>query len=200
MSAALLMLQVFCTFFVIGMFTFGGGYAIMSLIQARVVFDHGWISEGTFTDIVAISQMTPGPIGLNCSTYVGYEVMQAGGYGEVLGTLGSFTASLAIVLPSFLIVLAIAHFYAKFHTGKVFQGTMAALKPAVVGLIGAAAAVMIAHISLGGDVAGISIVEENFPDWKSWALFAAAFIASLKFKLDPIGILLGGGLIGLLIY
>ncbi|MBQ3722259.1 MAG: chromate transporter [Bacteroidales bacterium] len=196
----MLLLEIFWTFFVIGMFTFGGGYAIMSLIQAQVVFGKAWITEETFIDIVAISQMTPGPVGLNCSTYVGYEVMRAAGYGQALSVTGSLIASLAIVLPSFLIVLAIAKAYAKFHENTLFKGAMSALRPAVVGLIGAAALVMIFRISLGGGTPAFTLIRENFPDWKSWALFAAAFVASWRFKADPVVILLAGAVLGLFLY
>lgn len=200
MDLTLLLLEIFWTFFVIGMFTFGGGYAIMSLIQAQVVFGKAWITEETFIDIVAISQMTPGPVGLNCSTYVGYEVMRAAGYGQALSVTGSLIASLAIVLPSFLIVLAIAKAYAKFHENTLFKGAMSALRPAVVGLIGAAALVMIFRISLGGGTPAFTLIRENFPDWKSWALFAAAFVASWRFKADPVVILLAGAVLGLFLY
>ena len=200
MNLTLLILELFWTFFVIGMFTFGGGYAIMSLIQAQVVFGKAWITEETFIDIVAISQMTPGPVGLNCSTYVGYEVMQAAGYGQALSVLGSLVASLAIVLPSFLIVLAIARAYAKFHENSLWKGAMSALRPAVVGLIGAAAVVMIWHISLSGEAPAFTLIKDNFPDWKSWVLFAAAFVASWKFKADPVVVLLAGAVLGLFLY
>ncbi len=200
MDLTLLILELFWTFFVIGMFTFGGGYAIMSLIQAQVVFGKAWITEETFIDIVAISQMTPGPVGLNCSTYVGYEVMQAAGYGQLLSTIGSLVASLAIVLPSFLIVLAIARAYAKFHENSLWKGAMSALRPAVVGLIGSAAVVMIWRISSPGEGLGFTLIRDNFPDWKSWALFAAAFVASLRFKADPVVILLAGAVLGLFLY
>ena len=198
MDLTLLILELFWTFFVIGLFTFGGGYAIMSLIQAQVVFGKAWISEQTFIDIVAISQMTPGPVGLNCSTYVGYEVLRAAGYSQALAVAGSFVASLAIVLPSFLIVLAIARAYARFHENSLWKGAMSALRPAVVGLIAAAAVVMIVRIPAGG--AGCTLIRENFPDWKSWALFAAAFVASWRFKADPVVILLAGAVLGLFLY
>ena len=107
-------LELFTTFFVIGMFTIGGGYAMLSLIQNEVVTVHNWISETTFTDIVAISQMTPGPIGINSATYVGFEVMATQGAPQFLCVLGSFTATFAVVLPSFIIVLALCKVYSKF--------------------------------------------------------------------------------------
>ena len=200
MDLTLLLLELFWTFFVIGLFTFGGGYAIMSLIQSQVVFGKAWITEEAFIDIVAISQMTPGPVGLNCSTYVGYEVLRAAGYSQLLSVCGSFIASLAIVLPSFLIVLAIAHAYARFHENSLFKGAMSALRPAVVGLIGAAAFVMILRVSSADGALRLSLIHENFPDWKSWVLFAAAFVASLRFKADPVVVLLAGAVLGLFLY
>ncbi len=182
----MIFLQLFWTFFVIGMFTIGGGYAMLSLIQAQVVTNHAWIDEGTFTDIVAISQMTPGPIGINCATYVGYDVLATSGAPEFLCVLGSMTATFAVVLPSFIIVLAICKMYTKFADNHIFTGVMSGLKPAVVGLIGAAAVIL--------------ITPENFPDWKSWALFAVAFAVSPTGKLNPILAIIAGGIAGLIIY
>ncbi len=182
----MIFLQLFWTFFVIGMFTIGGGYAMLSLIQAQVVTVHGWIDEGTFTDIVAISQMTPGPIGINCATYVGYDVLASSGASEFVCILGSATATMAVVLPSFIIVLALCKAYTKFADNKIFMSIINWLKPAVAGLIGAAAVIL--------------VTPENFPDWKSWLLFALAFAASITGKLNPILAIIGGGIAGLLIY
>ena len=191
MTDPILFLQLFWVFFVIGLFTFGGGYAMLSLIQTQVVVSHNWLTESAFTDIVAISQMTPGPIGINCATYVGYEVA---------GIPGSMTATLAVMLPSFLIVLTIVKFYTKFRGNKVFEGVMSWLRPAVVGLIGAAALILMFKVNWDGAVPGLSVVKENFSDWTSWILFAAAVAASLFFKIGPIPIIIAGGLLGLLIY
>ncbi len=182
----MIFLELFWTFFVIGMFTVGGGYAMLSLIQAQVVTNHGWLDEGAFTDIVAISQMTPGPIGINCATYVGYDVLAAGGASEFICILGSATATFAVVLPSFIIVLALCRAYTKFADNQTFRGIMTGLKPAVAGLIGAAAVIL--------------VTPENFPDWKSWLIFAAAFAASMTGKLNPILAIMAGGIAGLLIY
>ena len=93
MEILLTLLQLFGTFFVIGLFTIGGGYAMLSLIQGQVVVDHAWMSESAFTDIVAISQMTPGPIGINTATYVGYDVIAAMSGSHVLGIVGSLVAT-----------------------------------------------------------------------------------------------------------
>ena len=108
-------LQLFATFFVIGLFTFGGGAAMLSLIQTQVVTKFGWLTEAQFTDIVAISQCTPGPIGVNCATYTGYEVA---------GVAGSVLATFALVLPSFIIFYGIITLYNKYHHTSLFSDVM----------------------------------------------------------------------------
>ena len=178
--------ELFSTFFVIGMFTIGGGYAMLSLIQNEVVTVHGWISEGTFTDIVAISQMTPGPIGINSATYIGYEVLANAGASQYTCILGSFTATFAVVLPSFMIVLALCKVYEKWKNHYMFKGVMDGLKPATLGLIGTAAL-------------GLA-TPENFIDWKSFAICILAFLALYFKKVGPFAIIGLGALAGLLIY
>ncbi|MCF0176727.1 MAG: chromate transporter [Bacteroidales bacterium] len=197
-------IQLFTTFFTIGIFTIGGGYAMLSLIQAQVVTVHSWIDEQTFTDIVAISQMTPGPIGINSATYIGYSTIQAMGGGELLSVLGSFTATAAVILPSFIIVLAIARAYDKIKENRIFKGIMDNLKPAVAGLIAAAALILTFSVKWSG-IPGLSDVEisimgENFPDWKSWVLFGGTFFASFRMKTSPILLIVIGGIIGFIIY
>ncbi len=183
----MIFLELFFTFFVIGIFTVGGGYAMLSLIQAQVVSVHSWIDEQTFTDIVAISQMTPGPIGINSATYIGYSILQQSGAPQFMCILGSFTATLAVVLPSFIITLAICRAYTKFSSSTVFQGVMDGIKPTVVGLIAAAAVIL--------------MTPDNFPDWKSYVLAGASFAVSMIWKkLSPIWIIVGGGVAGYLIY
>ncbi len=179
-------LQLFWTFFVIGMFTIGGGYAMLSLIQNKVVTVHGWITDGTFTDIVAISQMTPGPIGINSATYIGYEVLANSGASEFMCVLGSFTATFAVVLPSFIIVLMICKMYEKWKEHYMFQGILKGLKPAVIGLIGTAAL-------------GLA-TPENFIDWKSYVICLLAFIALYLKKIGPFAIIGIGAVLGLMIY
>ena len=196
----MLFFQLFGTFFLIGAFTIGGGYAMLSLIQGEVVTAHGWITESTFTDIVAISQMTPGPIGINTATYVGYDVLSQATGSHLLGIAGSATATLALVLPSFFLVLLIVRFYTKFKTSVLFEGVMSWLRPTVVGLIGAAAVILIVKTTWLQGAPTFTIVADNFPDWKSWCLLAAAFVASFWGKVNPILVILGGAVLGLLIY
>ena len=179
-------LELFTTFFVIGMFTIGGGYAMLSLIQNKVVTVHGWIDEATFTDIVAISQMTPGPIGINSATYLGYTVLQNTGASEFMCIIGSFTATFAVVLPSFLIVLAICKAYERLKDNYMFKGIMTGLRPATLGLIGTAAL-------------GLA-TPENFIDWKSFAICIVAAIALFLKKIGPFAAIGLGALAGLLLY
>lgn len=182
----MIFLQLFYTFFIIGAFTIGGGYAMLSLIQHQVVEIHGWITDAAFTDIVAISQMTPGPIGINSATYIGYTVLQNAGAAEWMCILGSFTATSAVVLPSFLFVLGICFAFERFSRSNIYKGVMNGLKPTVAGLIGAAAVLL--------------MTPENFPDWKSWVLFAGAFVAHMFFKANAILIIVVAGVLGYIIY
>ena len=200
MEALSLILQLAWTFFVIGAFTIGGGYAMLSLIQNQVVVEHPWISESAFTDIVAISQMTPGPIGINSATYVGYNVLFNATGSQVLGVCGSLTATLALILPSFVIMLLIVRFYLKFKSSRLYAGTMGWLKPCVAGLIGAAALILIIKTTWMGGTPNIQVVSENFPDWKSWLLLGGAFVAGYWGKVNPIYVILAGAALGLLLY
>ena len=138
-------IQLFLSFFKIGLFGFGGGYAIISLIQHEIEV-HGWMTQSEFTDIIAISQMTPGPIGINSATYVGYTAS-----GTVLG---SIIATFAIVLPSFLIMLTLVRFFFALQGNKYLEWAFLGLRPAVIGLIGAAAILLMNR--------------DNFIDYKSF--------------------------------
>ena len=200
MDVLVLFGQLAWTFFVIGAFTFGGGYAMLSLIQNQVVVEHAWITESAFTDIVAVSQMTPGPIGINSATYVGYEVLQGATGSHLLGICGSITATLAIMLPSFIIMLLIVRFYEKFKTSTLYAGTMAFVKPAVVGLIGAAAVILILKVTWTGVSPSVAVVSDNFPDWKSWVLLGGALAAGYWGKVNPIYLILAGAVLGIIIY
>lgn len=170
-------LQLFISFFKIGLFGFGGGYAILSLIQHEVL-GHGWITQSELTDIIAISQMTPGPIGINSATYVGYVAT-----GSVFG---SVVATFAVVLPSFIIMLALSKFVLAVQGNKYMEYALQALRPTVVGLIAAAALMLMNN--------------ENFIDYKSIILFIAAFILTFKFKINPMLVIVLAGIAGVLLY
>ena len=195
-----LLLQLFYTFFIIGLFNFGGGGAMISLIQNQVVSVRGWLTETAFTDITAISQTTPGPIGINCATYVGYQVMHDAGFGNLAGIIGSATATFAIVLPSFLIFFLLMRLFDKFQHDPRFIGVMGVLKPAVAGLILAACIILTFRVDCAGMTPHIEIIAENFPDWKSWALFVAAFVSTYFFKANPIVVIIASGVLGVLLY
>ncbi len=200
METLALLGQLAWTFFIIGAFTFGGGYAMLSLIQNEVVVKHAWLSESAFTDIVAISQMTPGPIGINSATYVGYDVLLNASGSPLLGIIGSLTATLALILPSFVLMLLIVKFYFRFRSSTLYAGTLSWLKPSVVGLIGAAALILILKTTWTGGMPSVQVVSDNFPDWKSWVLLGGAFAAGYWGKVNPIYLILAGAVLGLLLY
>lgn len=168
-------LELFWTFFKIGAFTFGGGYAMLPLIQAEVEA-HGWMASTDLVNFIAVSESTPGPFAVNISTYVGTEMA---------GIPGGFFATLGVILPSFLIILLVARFFEKFKTNKTVAGCMTGLKPAVVGLIGTAV------ISVGKTVflPGPSL-------WISLAIFAVMVILAFK-KIHPILIICFSAAIGI---
>lgn len=170
-------IQLFIAFFKIGLFGFGGGYAIISLIQNEIN-RYGWLSSSEFTDIIAISQMTPGPIGINSATYVGYTAS-----GTILGAI---VATFAIVLPSFIIMIGLVKFFFILHGNKYMSFVFLGLRPVVIGLIGAAAAILMNR--------------ENFIDYKSIIIFLTVFLASFKMKVHPILLIVLAGVVGVLLY
>ena len=182
----MLYLQLFYTFFKIGLFGFGGGYAMLSLIQGEVVTRYGWLTAQEFTDIVAISQMTPGPIGINSATYVGYQAT-----GSVWG---SIVATSAVVLPSFILMLTISKFFLKYQHHPVVASVFAGLRPAVVGLLAAAALVLMTADNFG------SPTENTYQFVISCLLFVVAFIATYRYKANPILLIIVCGLVGLAVY
>ena len=187
----------------IGLFGFGGGYAMLSLVEKSVV-DPGWISETMFTDIVAISQMTPGPIGINSATYIGFVAPGAVDpalQGIQWGLLGSVLATLAVTIPSFLLVLYCAHFIRRHNESGAIKAIFSGLRPVTVGLI-ASAAIMLMNAA-------------NFnPNGISWQLWVNIAICALAFclvyfpiklgkkviRLHPILIIVLAGLAGFLIF
>lgn len=134
----MIFLQLFITFFKIGLFGFGGGYGMLSLIQQEVVKNHPWMSSADFTDIVAISQMTPGPVGINSATYAGYTALQNTGADPWVCIAGSCVATFSLVLPSLILMLLISRFFMKYADHPNVQAVFKGLRPAVVGLLLAA--------------------------------------------------------------
>lgn len=181
-------LQLFWSFFQVGLFSFGGGYASLPLIQSQVVDLHHWLSLKEFTDLITISQMTPGPIALNSATFVGIRL--AGFGGAIIATIGS-------VLPSCIIVLLLARLYFKYKDLSVIQGVLGGLRPAVVALI-ASAGLAIIVFSFWGDK-GFSTNLKSV-DYISAGIFALGLFVLRKWKLKPLYVMFGSGIIGTLIY
>lgn len=174
----MLFLQLFYTFFKIGLFGFGGGYAMLSMIQGEVVTRYGWLTSQEFTDIVAISQMTPGPIGINSATYVGYTTIAAH-YGTSMGVLGSCIATFAVVLPSFILMLTISKFFLKYQKHPAVEAVFSGLRPAVVGLLASAALVLMNAENFS------SPDEDMYSFIISIIIFLIAFIGTRKYKANP---------------
>lgn len=189
----MLYLSLFITFFEIGLFGFGGGYGMLSLIQTEVVHNHHWITTGEFTDIVAVSQMTPGPVGINSATYCGYVAAHNAGYGEMMSVLGSLTATIALVLPSLILMVLIARLFQKYVNAAPVQSVLRGLRPAVVGLLGAATLLLLSPENFG--VLSISPWQFNI----SIFLFAATFIGTYWMKINPIRMILYSAFAGLVL-
>lgn len=175
-------LQLFWTFFKIGLFGFGGGAAMLSLIQFEVVEHHGWITAQQFTDMVAISQVTPGPIGINTATYAGY--LATG------GVFGSIVATSAVVLPSLVIMMIVAMMIAKMKDNPWVKSVMRFLRPTIIGLIAAAALLLMTEETFG----------PGYTDWIAWLMFAAAFAVTKWLKVSPIIMICAAALLGILVY
>ena len=169
-------LQLFWSFFKIGLFGFGGGYAILSLIQSEI-YHYGWMTEQEFTDMVALSQMTPGPIGINAATYVGYTSTDS--------ILGAIVATAAIILPSLIIMLILCKAYFRLKENRYVAGVLQGLRYVVIGLIAAAA------LSL--------MTADNFIDYWSIILFSIVFICSIM-RMHPVVLILLSALAGIIIY
>ena len=177
-------LELLWTFFKIGAFTFGGGYAMLPLIQSEVA-SHSWLSEKELVNFIAVSESTPGPFAVNISTYVGMTVG---------GILGSFCATLGVVLPSFIIILIVAKCFDRFRKSQIVAGCMSGLKPAVIGMIGAAV------ISVGETVFfanGISTsIFTKFEFWISLCLFGIMLVLAFK-RVHPILIICLSAIVGI---
>lgn len=173
--------KLFYTFFKIGLFTIGGGYAMLPLIQEEVI-NNGWLPKEEIVNFIAVSESTPGPFAVNISTYVGSVL---GGEFGILGSLfGSFCATLGVILPSFIIILIVARFYEKFKTNKIVAGCMTGLKPAVVGLIGGAILSIFLTVFLPEEQTVLEILK-TVQTYVSLGIFAVCSILAFK-KVHPI--------------
>lgn len=186
-------LKLIWSYLKIGFFGFGGGYAMLALIENEIVTP-GWITERMFTDIIAISQMTPGPIGINSATYIGYVAPAESSpafASPFWGILGSIICTLVVILPSFVLVRYAGHYIAKHRESPAIKGIFAGLRPVVIGLIASAALILMNGANFG----------TTSPDViKSIILAAAALFLSLFTKIHPILIIIGAGIAGLLLF
>lgn len=176
--------DLFLSFFQIGLFSIGGGYAAIPLIQDRVVNNHHWLTMTEFTDLITIAEMTPGPIAINSSTFVGTQIA---------GPLGGFIATLGCIFPSCIIVLTLAYLYSKYQSLSLLQGILSGLRPAIVALIGSAGLSILVLAFWGGKRPSLNISSFNF---LSGVLFFFALVILRKYKPNPILVILGCGLIG----
>ncbi len=186
-------LKLIWAYLKIGLFGFGGGYAMLALIEREIV-GPGWISEQMFTDIVAISQMTPGPIGINSATYIGFVapgVSSPALSSPVFGILGSILCTLVVVVPSYLLTLYTSHFITRHKESAIIKGVFTGLRPVVVGLIASAALLLMNDANFGTETVEIT---------KSVIICASAFILVFFMKLHPILVILLAGIAGYILY
>lgn len=184
----MILLGLFWSFFQIGLFSIGGGYAALPLIQNQVVDIHGWLTMAEFADVVTISQMTPGPIAINAASFIGIKM--AGVPGAMLATLGCIT-------PSVILSLLLAYVYYKYREMSTFQGIMNGLRPAVVSLITSAGLSLVLLAFWKGEAVTADI---KAIDLLSVGIFAVALFILRKWKVSQIAIMIGAGVIGLCIY
>lgn len=189
----MIFLKLFWTFFKIGLFGFGGGYGMLSLIQMETVHNHHWLTSAEFTNIVAISQMTPGPIGINSATYCGFTAIHNAGMGNALSVLGSLVATFSLVLPSFVLMILISKMFMRYMKARVVQSVFDGLRPAVVGLLAAATIMLLNKENFG------SPVDTTWQFIISVLLFAATFYGTLFVKINPIKMIGYAAIAGLLL-
>lgn len=178
-------LELFLSFLQIGLFSFGGGYAAMPLIQRQVVDAHGWLSMREFTDLITISQMTPGPVAINSATFVGIKIA---------GVPGALVATAGCILPSCIIVTVIARLYLRYRSMNMLQGVLNSLRPAVVAMI-ASAGISVLVSAFWGNDAVISLAGTN---WSLVCIFLVSLILLQKFKWNPIVVMMLAGVLKLL--
>ena len=186
-------LQLFIAFFEIGLFGFGGGYAMISLIQSMVVTRFHWLTTSEFTNVIAISQMTPGPVGINSATYCGYTAVHNAGFTGGMAVLGSVTATVALVLPSLILMLLISKMFLKYMKTPLVQSVFMGLRPVVVGLL-AAATLLLCNAE--------NFSSPNINLWQfciSLALFIATFVGTMWLKINPIRMICYAAVAGLLL-
>ncbi len=183
--------QIFYTFLIIGAFTFGGGYSMVALIQNEVVVHHGWMTAAEFTDLLAVSQMTPGPVGINTATYAGYAAVRGAGYSQWAAVCGSLLASLAVIAIPVALVLLVGAWLLRYKERPVVATVIHTMRLVAIGLIAAAALALFTTDSFG-------TLGMNTRFVLSAAIFAVVFLLSARRKTNPILLIVVSGLVGLL--
>ena len=178
----MILLQLFWSFLQIGLFSFGGGYAAMPLIQAQIVTNHSWLSMSEFTDLVTIAEMTPGPIAVNSATFVGTKIG---------GVPGALVATAGCILPACILVTLIARLYLKYRNLAVLQSVLGSLRPAVVAMIASAGILILISAFWGGTV---DLAATN---WLMVGIFLGAFLLLRKTKMNPIAVMVLAGAVNL---
>ena len=189
----MIFLKLFWMFLKIGIFTFGGGYSMIALIQNEVVEKQGWMTAQEFTDILAISQMTPGPVGINTATYAGYTAVVNMGLPVWQGVLGSLLASLAVILLPIAAMLLVHSYLSRHRDNPLIAQVLRTLRLTVVGLIAAAALLLLTTESFGTPGLNLQFVV-------SLIVFAVVFYLSVRHRTSPILLILASGLVGLIVY
>ena len=171
-----ILIDLFLKFMKIGAFSYGGGYTALSLIEREIVHNSNYLTTDEFLDVLALSQITPGPVGINASTYVGYKIM---------GLSGAIVATIAVVIISFILVIIVAHYFLKFRDSKIIESILLGLKPAIIGMI------LTVTYKLG---------IKTIRDYKDILIISLVLISVTKLKVHPIVAIFGSVLIGLAIY
>ena len=195
----MILLELFYTFLVIGLFTFGGGYSMIALIQDEVVTHHQWLTSQEFTDILAVSQMTPGPVGINTATYAGYTAVVNSGQPEWMAILGAVVASLAVVILPIALILLVTRYLTKHMDNPVVAMIFKALRLTVIGLIAAAALSLMPTVLAPTPTGTVSIFNYQF-SIINLIIFAAVFLLSFRYKTSPILLIALSGAVGFLLY
>ena len=190
----MIFLQLFYIFSKIGIFNFGGGYAMLSLIQNETVVKNHWLTNAEFTDIVAISQSTPGPIGINAATYVGYTAVLNAGYPHWAAVCSAVMCSFAIMWLSFILMICVSKYLLSHKDSREVKDVFKALRPTIIGLIAAAALLLMTKDNFGSLSTNPSLFALSI------GIFAAAFFFTRFKKTNPILVMFVCGLIGLLFY
>ncbi len=190
----MIFLDLFWTFCKIGILSFGGGYAMIPLIQDEVVQQHQWLSVSEFTDLIALSQMTPGPIGINVATFVGYTSAVQAGYPTALAIVASLIASLSVLLLPFCLMLLLARLFIKHQNSQILAQSLKILRPVVLGLIASATFMLMTKENFGSYSDNMLIFIVNI------MLALSALIAVYHYKVNPLKVLASAATFGLVFY